>query len=52
MQLIFRMHNNDPTQGVENRNILLRFKCVLTAFALHVNCISVVIKDREREIKV
>jgi hypothetical protein len=35
--LIFRMHNSDPTpQGVENRNILLRIKCVLTA--LHVNC--------------
>jgi hypothetical protein len=33
-----RMHNSDPTpQGVENRNILLWFKCVLTA--LHVNCI-------------
>jgi hypothetical protein len=38
LQLIFRMHNNDPTpQGVVNRNILLWFKCVLTA--LHVNCI-------------
>ena len=37
LQLIFRMHNSDPTpQGVENRNILLWFKCVLTA--LHVNC--------------
>jgi hypothetical protein len=37
LQSIFRMHNSDPTpQGVENRNILLRFKCVLTA--LHVNC--------------
>ena len=37
LQLIFRMHNSDPTpQGVENRNILLSFKCVLTA--LHVNC--------------
>jgi hypothetical protein len=36
-QLIFRMHNSDHTpQGVENRNILLWFKCVLTA--LHVNC--------------
>ena len=36
LQLIFRMHNSDPTpQGVENRNILLWFKCVLTA--LHVN---------------
>ena len=31
LQLIFRMHNSDP-----NRNILLWFKCVLTA--LHVNC--------------
>jgi hypothetical protein len=30
------MHNSDPTsQGVENRNILLWFKYVLTA--LHVN---------------
>jgi hypothetical protein len=29
------MHNSDPTpQGVENRNIRLWFKCVLTA--LHV----------------
>ena len=37
LQLIFRVHNSDPTpQGVENRNILLWFKCVLTA--LHVNC--------------
>jgi hypothetical protein len=37
LQLIFRMHNSDPTpQGVENRNVLLWFKCVLTA--LHVNC--------------
>ena len=36
LQLIFRMHNSDPTpQGVENRNILLWFKCVLSA--LHVN---------------
>jgi hypothetical protein len=32
LQLIFRMHNSDPpSQGVENRNILLWFKCVLTA---------------------
>jgi hypothetical protein len=47
------MHNNDSTpQGVENGNIILRFKCVLTAFALHVNCISVVIKDRQCEVKV
>jgi hypothetical protein len=31
------MRNSDPTpQGVENRNIILWFKCVLTA--LHVNC--------------
>ena len=37
LQLIFRMHNSDPTpQGLENRNILLWFKCVLTA--LHVSC--------------
>jgi hypothetical protein len=37
LQLIFRMHNSDPTpQRVENRNNLLWFKCVLTA--LHVNC--------------
>ena len=36
LQLIFRMHNSDPTpQGVENRNIILWLKCVLTA--LHVN---------------
>ena len=36
-QSIFRMHNSDPTpQGVESRNIVLWFKCVLTA--LHVNC--------------
>jgi hypothetical protein len=33
------MHNSDPTpQGVDNRNILLWFKCVLTA--LHVNCMT------------
>ena len=37
LQLIFHMHNSDPTpQRVENRNILLWFKCVLTE--LHVNC--------------
>ena len=37
LQLTFRMHNSDPTpQGVENRNILLWIKCILTA--LHVNC--------------
>ena len=36
LRLIFRMHNSDPTpQGVDNRNIPLWFKCVLTA--LHVN---------------
>ena len=30
LQLIFRMHNSDPTpQGVENRNILLWFKLVV-----------------------
>jgi hypothetical protein len=35
---LFRMRNSDPPpQGVENRNIILWFKCVLTA--LHVNCI-------------
>ena len=34
---ISHAQNGDPTpQGVENRNILLWFKCVLTA--LHVNC--------------
>jgi hypothetical protein len=38
LQLIFRMRNSDPPpQGLENKNILLWFKCVLTA--LHVNCI-------------
>ena len=37
LQLIFRMQNSDPTpQGVENRNIILWLKCVLTA--LHVDC--------------
>ena len=37
LQLIFRMHNSDPTpQGVEKRNIIMWLKCVLTA--LHVNC--------------
>jgi hypothetical protein len=37
LELIFRMHNSDPTpQRVENNNIFLWFKCVLTA--LHVNC--------------
>jgi hypothetical protein len=37
LQLIFRMHNSDPTpQCVENRTILLWFKCVLTA--LNVYC--------------
>ena len=59
------MHNSDPTpQGVENRNIILWLKCILTT--LHVNCMilfdkgkkctlewnSVVIKDRERDIQV
>jgi hypothetical protein len=40
LQLTFRMHNSDTTlQGVENRNILLRIKCVLTA--LNVNYDSV-----------
>jgi hypothetical protein len=34
---IVPFHNSDPTpEGVENRNILLWLKCVLTA--LHVNC--------------
>jgi hypothetical protein len=38
LQLIFRMHNSDPRpQGVENRNIILWLKCVLTA--LHINCV-------------
>jgi hypothetical protein len=68
LKLIFRMHNIYLTpQGVENRNILLWFKCVLTA--LHVNCmiqfdkvleleqeknvlLSAVIKDRERNVQV
>jgi hypothetical protein len=37
LQLIFRMHNSDPTsQRVENRNILLWLKCVLTV--LYVIC--------------
>jgi hypothetical protein len=37
LQLIFRMHNSDPTpQGAVNRNILLWLKCVL--IALHVSC--------------
>jgi hypothetical protein len=37
LQLIFRMHNSNPTsQGMKNRNIHLWFKCVL--IALHVNC--------------
>jgi hypothetical protein len=35
---LYIIYNSDTTpQGVENRNILLWFKCVLTA--LHVNCI-------------
>ena len=61
LQLIFRMHNSDPTpQGVENRNILLWFKCVLIALhtltrtgtkcSLEWN--SIVIKDRERDVQV
>jgi hypothetical protein len=38
------MHNSNPTpQDVENRNILLWFKCVLTA--LHVNCM--ILFDKE-----
>jgi hypothetical protein len=36
MQTITYAHDNPTPQGVENRNILLWFKCVLTA--LHVNC--------------
>ena len=37
LQLIFRMHNSDPTlQGVENINIIWWLGCVL--FVLHVNC--------------
>jgi hypothetical protein len=40
--------NSDLTpQGVENRNILLWFKCVLTA--LHVNCM-ILFDKRERDI--
>jgi hypothetical protein len=40
LQLIFCMHNSDLTpQGVGNRNILLWFKCILTA--LHVNNLTV-----------
>jgi hypothetical protein len=40
------MHNSDPTpQGVENRNIRLWFKCVLTA--LHVNCMILLFKRME-----
>jgi hypothetical protein len=40
------MYNSDPTpQGVENRNILLWFKCVLK-----IEWNSVVIKDRERDV--
>jgi len=32
LQLTFHMHNSDTTQQrVHNRNILLWFKCVLTA---------------------
>jgi hypothetical protein len=40
LQLIVRMHNSDTTpQGVENRNILLWFKCVL------INCITCKLYD-------
>jgi hypothetical protein len=42
------MHNSDPTpQGVENRNILLWFKYVLTA--LHINCMILFDKVLEQE---
>jgi hypothetical protein len=44
------MHDSDLTpQGVENRNILLWFKCVLTA--LHVNCM-ILFDKRERDVQV
>jgi hypothetical protein len=45
------MHNSDPTpQGVENRNIRLWFKCVLTA--LHVNCMILkIVKMKYNRIK-
>ena len=37
LQLTFRMHDSDSTpQRVNNRNILLCSKCVLTA--VHVSC--------------
>jgi hypothetical protein len=50
LQLIFRMHTSDPTpQGVENRNSLMWFKCVLTA--LHVNCM-ILFDKRERDVQV
>ena len=47
------MHNSDPTpQGVENRNIFLLFKCVLTA--LHVNCMilfdKVLLLEQEKNV--
>jgi hypothetical protein len=36
LQLIFRMHNSDPTpQGVEHTNMLLSFKCILTTWPPH-----------------
>jgi hypothetical protein len=48
------MHNSDPTpQDVENRNILLWFKCVLTA--LHVNCMilldKVLLLEQEKNVR-
>ena len=50
------MHNSDLTpQGVENRNILLWFKCVLTSPLTRTEFVlplSVVIKYRERDVKV
>ena len=40
LQLTFRMHNSDPTpQRVNNRNIILWFKCILTA--VDVNCMII-----------
>jgi hypothetical protein len=43
LQLIFRMHNSDPTpQGVENRNIRLWFKGVLTVQKLENNMMNIV----------
>jgi hypothetical protein len=50
LQLIFRMHNSDLTpQGVENRNIILWFKCVLTA--LHVNCMILFEQEKNVHLK-